>query len=237
LRRHQIASALGNLHRAKLRLMPLLSGGLIAGGAIAIVSYLLWPTWHQAGATAPSHLPVDVGGTLFNVPAGAFRIKVQAHSGSQDRLDLAFAYPSLGAPEPPRRVSAQTASEPAQFDRLFVTITAHGGSLAPEQRVRTIYPRYLDPVALPTESGLLHRSFRDNSPYDGEDFFYADQPSLSARCTRDQTTPGMCVSERRQGAADIAFRFPRAWLAQWQELTGAMDRITLQLSRGQNGRG
>jgi hypothetical protein len=73
------------------------------------------------------------------------------------------------------------------------------------------------------------RSFRDNSPYGNEDLFFANTPGLSARCTRDAAMPGICLSERRIDSADLTFRFPRSWLAQWREVANAMDRLTLQL--------
>lgn len=195
------------------------------------VGYLLWPTWRGAPAGGPDRIPVNVGGTLFNVPARAFRIKVQKHSGPQERVDLAFSYPSLTPPEGPRRVSAETIEQdmPQPSDRLFISIVAHDGALAPDARARTIYPRYLDAPTTPPQDGLLSRPFRDGSPYGGEDLFFAATPALVARCSRDGTTPGMCLSERRDGNADLTFRFPRQWLAQWRDVASALDRITAQL--------
>jgi hypothetical protein len=73
------------------------------------------------------------------------------------------------------------------------------------------------------------RAFRDGTPYSNEDMFFANTPGLSARCTRDTTTPGMCLSERRIDGADLTFRFPRSWLAQWRDVADAMDRLTVQL--------
>jgi hypothetical protein len=57
---------------------------------------------------------------------------------------------------------------------------------------------------------------------------------MAARCTRDGATPAMCLSERRIDGADLTFRFPRAWLAQWRDVAGAMDRLAAQL-RGPKG--
>jgi hypothetical protein len=59
--------------------------------------------------------------------------------------------------------------------------------------------------------------------------FFANTPNLNARCTRDAATPGMCLSERRIDGADLTFRFPRSWLAQWRDVAIAMDRLTVQL--------
>ena len=73
------------------------------------------------------------------------------------------------------------------------------------------------------------RAFRDGSPYSHEDFYAAETPNLVARCTRDGVTQGMCLSERRVDGADLTFRFPRGWLAQWRDVVSAMDRLTAQL--------
>jgi hypothetical protein len=73
------------------------------------------------------------------------------------------------------------------------------------------------------------RAFRDGSPYANEDLFVAGAPGLNARCTRDDVTPGMCLSERRVDGADLTFRFPRSWLSQWRDVANAMNRLTAQL--------
>jgi hypothetical protein len=73
------------------------------------------------------------------------------------------------------------------------------------------------------------RAFREGTPYSSEDLFSANTPGLNARCSRDGATPGMCLSERRIDGADLTFRFPRSWLAQWRDVANAMDRLTVQL--------
>jgi hypothetical protein len=213
---------------------PIALGGAITAGAMALVAYLLWPTWGLEGSSTPERLPISVGGTLFNVPTAAIRMKIQRHSGAQERIDLSFAYPSLEPPEAPKHVSSsETLEELTQTtDRIFLSIAAHHDTLAPEMRVRTIYPRYLEQASTPGQDGLTMRAFRDGTPYSGEDLFFANTPALTARCSRDAATPGMCLSERRIDAADLTFRFPRSWLPQWQEVANAMDRVAVQLRGG-----
>ena len=210
-------------------MVPILAGSLLAAGAVALVAYLLWPTWGTVNAKGPERLPVSVGGTVFNVPVAAIRRKIQRHSGPQERVDLGFTFPSLMPPEAPKHVSADTVEEqPQPIDRIFLSITAHRDSLAPDMRVRTIYPRYLEQVATQVEDGLTLRAFKEGSPYASEDMFAGVNPSLVARCTRDAATPGMCLSERRIEGADLTFRFPRSWLAQWRDVAAAMERLTAQ---------
>ena len=215
---------------SRSHVVPIVAGGAITAGAIALVAYLLWPTWGPAASSSPARLPVSIGGTLFNVPTTAVRMKIQRHTGPQERVDLSFAFPSLEAPDAPKHVSADTVEDAIQpIDRIFLSIAAHHDTLAPETRVRTIYPRYLEQASTPVEGGLTMRAFRDGTPYSNEDLFFAGTPNISARCTRDAATPGMCLSERRIDGADLTFRFPRSWLAQWRDVANAMDRLTLQL--------
>jgi hypothetical protein len=219
----------------RAHVIPIIVAATLTAAAIALVTYLLWPTWGADRSSGPARLPVSVGGTLFNVPTAAVRMKIQRHSGPQERVDLSFSYPSLEPPEAPKHVSADTVEEKVQpIDRIFLSITAHHDSLAPDSRVRTIYPRYLEQAATDVGDGLAMRAFRDGSPYSGEDLFAANAPGLNARCTRDATTPGMCLAERRIDGADLTFRFPRSWLSKWRNVAGAMDRLTAQL-RGPKG--
>jgi hypothetical protein len=211
-------------------LVPIMLAGLFTAGAIALVAYLLWPTWGAEASSNPARLPVSIGGTLFNVPTMAVRMKIQRHSGPQERVDLNFAFPSLEAPAAPKHVSVETVEEAVQpIDRIFLSISAHHDALAPEARLQTIYPRYLERTATPGQDGLTVRAFRDGSPYSNEDLFLANAPGLDARCTRDAATPGMCLSERRLEGADLTFRFPRSWLARWRDVANAMDRLTVEL--------
>ena len=216
-------------------LVPVLAMGAIGACAIGIVAYLLWPTWGVEKLDDPSRLPISVGNTLFNVPTKAVRVKLQKRTGPQERVDLNFVYPSLEAPEAPPRLTAETVEENLpDIDRIFLSIAAHHDALSPDDRTRTIYPRYLDQNSGSLKDGLSIRPFRDNTPYASEDLVYASSPQIIARCTRDTKTPGMCLAERRIEGADLTFRFPRAWLAQWRDVAGAMDQI---ISRMRKARG
>jgi hypothetical protein len=217
--------------RSRGHLLPILLGGTITVCAIAAVAYLLWPTWGTDGSSAPARLPVSIGGTLFNVPVAAIRMNIQRHSGPQERIDLSFSYPSLEPADAPKHFSADAVVEEAvqPIDRIFLSIAAHHDALAPDALVHTIYPRYLEQASTPASDGLAQRAFRDGTPYSGEDLFAADAPGLTARCSRDRKTPGMCLSERRIDGADLTFRFPRSWLAQWRDVANAMERVAVQL--------
>jgi hypothetical protein len=222
--------ARGSRGNPRGHMIPIVLGCAVTASAIALVAYLLWPTWGPEASSGPARLPVSIGATLFNVPPMAIRMKIQRHSGPQERIDLSFTFPSLEASDASRHVSADVVEEALQpIDRIFLSIAAHHDTLAPDTRVRTIYPRYLEQASTPGPDGLTMRAFREGTPYSNEDMFFANTPNLSARCTRDAATPGMCLSERRIDGADLTFRFPRSWLAQWREVANAIDRLTAQL--------
>src|ERR1700728_3071228 len=102
-------------------LVPILLAGMVTAGAIALVAYLLWPTWGAEASSNPARLPVSVGGTLFNVPTKAVRMKIQRHSWPQERVDLNFAFPSLEAPAAVKHVSLHKIEEAVHLiDRILL---------------------------------------------------------------------------------------------------------------------
>ena len=94
--------ARGSRERSRSHMIPVMLGCAVAAGAIALVAYLLWPTWGPDASSGPARLPVSIGATLFNVPTAAIRMKIQRHSGPQERIDLSFNFPSLEPPDAPK---------------------------------------------------------------------------------------------------------------------------------------
>ncbi|HKH00860.1 MAG TPA: hypothetical protein VKB08_09095, partial [Bradyrhizobium sp.] len=131
--------ARGSRERSRPHLIPMAVGCTLAAGAIALVGYLLWPTWGPEASSAPARLPVSIGATIFNVPTAAIRMKIQRHTGAQERVDLSFLFPSLEPPDAHKHVGADAVEQTVQaIDRIFLSIAAHHDTLAPETRVRTI---------------------------------------------------------------------------------------------------
>jgi hypothetical protein len=198
--------------------------------AAVYVAYVLWPRWPDAPVAldAPS-LPVIIGGVAFNIEPAAIRQSVQRKPGTQERIDLAYLWPSLAPPEPVSKAAAAPANP---NERLFVTIQTVDGTLPLIDRVQTIYPRYLvaEPVAGP--AGLTLRGFRDATPYQSEELVFesAAPEHFLARCAqRGVINSGSCLLERRIGNADITIRFPRDWLSNWQSVASGIDTLIARL--------
>lgn len=220
--------------------LPFVLTVVLVAAVAAVVSFLLWPTWPREPTTldAPA-LPITIAGVVFDVPPGTIREAVQRHPGQQDRIDLAFAWPSLGPPGAADKSKpaldaddAIAAAAASANDRLFVTIDALGTVLAPLDRLRTIYPRYTEAQADAGPDGLAILPFRAATPYAGEDLVYlATNPEqFFARCSRAaRLMPGTCIQERVIDAASITLRFPRQWLSDWRNVALSFDRLMARL--------
>jgi hypothetical protein len=196
--------------------------------ALPIV-YMLWPQPAPVEVDAPT-LPVTVAGVAFNVPPGAIRVRLERRPGAQSRLDLAFIWPSLEAPDP--TIKPSRAAPPSLADRVFVTITGNDGAMPPVERLKIVYPRYTAASEIVGQDGLVVREFRKDTPYRGEDLIYdpASPEHFLLRCTHALgTTPGMCLHERRIGNADVMVRFPRDWLSDWRTTSAGIDRLIERL--------
>ena len=177
---------------------------------------------------------------LFDVPPTAIRAAVQRHPGPQERIDLAFDWPSLNPPKPddksndkPLDPGNAVAAAVARADqRLFVTIAGLGAVLPPLERLRTIYPRYIESQASAGPDGLAILPFRAGTPYEGDDLVYlgSNPEQFFARCTRPgRAVPGTCIHERALDGALITLRFPRDWLDDWRNIASGFDRLVAQL--------
>jgi len=132
---------------------------------------------------------------------------------------------ALDAPSIPVTVAGVTFNIPPAAIRQSV-------QRKPVERVKTIYPRYLDTRLTAAPGGLTSRPFRDGTPYQGEELNYDSGASgFLVRCTRNGAgaTLGMCLYDRRIGAADITIRFPRDWLEDWPNVANRLDRLIVSL--------
>jgi hypothetical protein len=238
-------------HRANARRLGTLPFAALAAlsglalAALCFVAYVLWPTWPSkvVPIDAPA-IPITVSGVLFDIPPAAIRAAVQRTPGPHERVDLTFMWPSLTPPlpqgknadKPPIKPDSEAAAAPAGTnERLFVTIAALGTLLPPLERLRGIYPRYVEVEADAGPDGLAILPFRKGTPYEGEDLIYVsgNPEQFFARCTRDaRGVPGSCLHERLIGTAEITLRFSRQWLEDWRRVAAGIDRLLAQLHPG-----
>jgi hypothetical protein len=206
----------------------------------AFLAYVLWPSWPNTPVAldAPA-VPITIAGVIFDVPPAAIRAAVQRHPGAHERVDLVFVWPSLTPPLPGGEKPAAGVDDapaapppPSLNDRLFVTIAGLGAMLPPVERLRSIYPRYVEAQASAGADGLAILPFRAGTPYEGEDLVYvaANPEQFFARCTRRvRAVPGTCIHERALDTAELTLRFPRDWLQDWGSVAAGFGRLMAQL--------
>src|SRR6202012_5077123 len=125
---------------------------------------------------------------------------------------LVFAWPSLTPPQPDlgsAKPGASLEDEAAAAlarvnDRVFVVIAGVGDMLTPAERLRSIYPRYVEAQPAAGPDGLAILPFRAGTPYQGEDLIYvgSDPAQFFARCTRPlRVGPGTCMHDSALDAA------------------------------------
>jgi hypothetical protein len=205
--------------------------------AIAFVAYVLWPRWpgEAVAINAPS-IPISVAGVVFNIPPAAIRNPIARKPGTHERIDLVYLWPSLNPPDP--AFKPEPSASPLAPDRIFMTIAASEGMLPPAERVKTIYPRYLEASARTGPGGLALRAFREGSPYQGEELLYDPQDAgrFLVRCTRNGpgATLGICLYERRIGGTDVTLRFPHDWLDDWRNVASGLERVIASLRASAN---
>jgi hypothetical protein len=197
--------------------------GLALLGAAAGIALFWWSSRPSPGVREP--IPVMIGGAAFQIPPAFVRAGALPRPGTQDRVDLALAFPGL---EPPVQGGPST--------NVFLALLREDGVVDPSDRVDQIYGRFLEPDIWQNPGGLLLRRFSAESPYADEELFISppDGRMFTARC-RKPPPAGQpravdigesCLWRFRINGADAQVRFPPELLPQWELLAeGLRARI------------
>ncbi len=196
------------------------------GIAVAIIAAIVWRLSDPVESeviTEPKILRSTIGGQQFFIPGNMFRFRVQRKNRNPERVDLFFRWPEL---EGFTKFNAATFEKADARELIFLTIESKDSILAPEDRLRTIYKRFLS-APLTAPDGLLGKKFLDGSGYDGEELFYQEggpQPFI-ARCIAEDTPdiPSTCLREIKMGPKTyMIYSFRRQYLRDWRSLDEAI---------------
>lgn len=202
----------------------------IFSGVLAYLAYF-GPTMRDISglAYAPTddaaRVRVDVGGTLFAVPAHFTRNR-------QARRDTALTHAEFHAllPEmaPWRQENADDfLRTDSRSPLLVINIRAAERTLAAEDVFDTIYQPYLEGGGIVREDGLQGFRFRSDAPYATKEIFRALTPGSSEQravapifiCDRPDSPSPSCESRFDLGSkAQASYRFKRAYLDDWETI-------------------
>ncbi len=116
-------------------------------------------------------------------------------------------------------IVGEAASPDAQ---LIVALSAPDPTVAPADRPRLIYARFLSGDASTFGGNLVRRSFRADTPYEGEVLLLAppEGRSFAARCgiADDGPVAPSCSAELRRNGLDIQLQMAQSDVRYWEQI-------------------
>jgi hypothetical protein len=195
--------------------------------ALAIVGVLALSLFATALASRNLIMPPAASDATQSeiVTIGENRFKIQrgwligsTRSGDINRISLRMPISSL--------IATDLADPDALVSLVFTTSDQ---SLAPSERVRMLYARFLSSEATPASGGLIRRQFRDGTPYEGETLFLSppEGRAFAARCptVAKPELPVTCHAEIRHAGFDIQIQLARRDLALWEKIVARVREL------------
>ncbi|TVR08358.1 MAG: hypothetical protein EA385_10280 [Salinarimonadaceae bacterium] len=141
----------------------------------------------------------------------------------QERISLRIPLPDIiGAEGDPQSV-------------VGLTLTPADGALAPSERPRALYSRFLSGEASAAPGGLIRRRFRDGTPYEGEALLIAppDGRAFSARCPAAPASAmePVCFAELRFGEVDAHLQIAMRDIDQWERVVVFVRALVVGVAR------
>lgn len=120
----------------------------------------------------------------------------------------------------------ETTTQPAsQMERVILMRIMHADeSVPPEERAAQLHARFFTSDVWTNPGGLILRSFRSGSPYEGEELYLAapDGRDFSSRCPKAEQRgaigAGLCIWEFRTSGMDVLVSFAPGRLTDWQSI-------------------
>jgi len=222
------------------------SGWLLPAGfafAIMLLSGLLLGWYLRPGLRAPAALtgqsetvPVTLGALSLRVPANYIQNPAARSGGPQESLSLAALFPSWQGYSAELALQFQNNAPNSAVVRILIRRDANGMDAA--TRLARIYRPNL--VALEGASGpfgLRQYGFAADSGYEKTDLFVGGSGKglllfLCGRPAADLPSPNCQATDRPLAdGVSYSFRFKRAWLARWRELSGGVDMLIARFEK------
>lgn len=215
------------------------SGWLIPGGfffAILVLSGLLLGWYLRPGprpVTAPtgqsSRVTISLRGVSLSVPANYIESAAARAGGEMDGVTLTMLFPSWrGYSDAEARLFNGNAPD---LPVVRLSLRGDPNNLDARERLKRIYmPHIANPGGENGPFGLTRYGFTANSGYEG-DLFAGENGKelvllLCERASTEFSSPN-CLAVDRPLARSLSFsyRFKRAYLARWKEMSGGVDAL------------
>ena len=191
--------------------------------------------------TAPTDLAtlirLSIRGTNFGIPANYILNSAARAGGERESVVLAALFPSWqGYSEAQARLFSGNAP-----DSPVVRLTLHGDAdpLEPAARLERIYRPYIpQPAGRPALFGLTRYGFAPRSGYQHNELFAGQDDKglvlfLCEEPSAELPSPNCQAPDRPlSSAVSYSYRFKRAYLARWRELSAGVDRLVMRFEKG-----
>lgn len=217
---------------------------------VAVLFFLLllsglWLGWYlRPGPTAltgrSTIVKVVVRGTPLLIPANYIDSPQGRAGGPVNSIRLAALFPSWrGYSDAEARLFASNAP-----DSPVVRLSLRGdsNSLDEGERLDRIYMPYIaNPGGERGPFGLTHYGFVRDSGYENSDLFKGESAQGLALFLCERPSPQFlspnCLAIDRRLAPDLSlsYRFKRAYLARWQEISAGVQSLVARFEAGREG--
>jgi len=177
---------------------------------------------------------VVIGNNVIAAPKNAIRFDEQRRNGVASRLDLYLRWPDLSGYSDAARDDFNHASGKPNI--LFLTFSERMTSRDMSGRYEPIYSRLTEPAGGEAgPAGLIPRRFTAQAGYSNEMLYVGERQGAEpfvARCLIADGEVSLAPCERDVQVGDglsLAYRFPRALLAEWKKLDAAMAAVSKTL--------
>jgi hypothetical protein len=194
-----------------------------------LLGWYLRPGLKPLSPTGQSHtLTVRVGGMYFTIPANYFEIRSAA--GEMKAITLMALFPSWrGYSDADASLFAGNAPD---SPLIRLSLRADSNGLSGRARLDRIYrPRMSDPKGEKGPFGLTRYGFSGDSGYRDYELFAGETGKdlellLCERGSSQFPSPNCLVVDRPLGSnVSFSYRFKRAYLARWQEISTGVERL------------
>lgn len=216
------------------------SGWLLAAAflfAVMLLSGLLLGWYLRPGPRAPATLtglsdlvPVSLAGLNLQVPANYIQNAAARSGGEQDSLALAALFPAWqGYSE---NLAHQFQGNAPDSAVVRILIRRDANAMDAQTRLARIYGPYL--ASQEGVAGLFdlrHYNFAPNSGYEKNELFVGRRGNalvlfLCEQPAADLPSPNCQATDRPLAdGVSYSFRFKRAWLARWREMSDGVDGL------------
>ena len=193
------------------------------------------------GSAAPTDqstlVKLRVQGQGFTIPANYIQNSAARAGGEQTSVTVAALFPSWrGYSDGEARLFAGNA---ADSPVVRLSLRADANPLGTPDRLARIYQPYIrDPAGTPGTFGLTQYGFAENSGYEGQDLFAGEKDGkltlfLCEQPSPELPSPNCLATDQPLGkSVSLSWRFKRAYLARWRELSSGVDSLMARFQAG-----